>query len=153
MTSDLSRLHSAIRSLSVLISFSIVADFLSPALWILNEPTSVISRVASLSTSEVFISACWFTASALVLPFVLMQLFYPDCVHRRKIIKAATYGMIIGAVVWVFMAFLSRNLDYEFAVWNFMFNGMMALSMAALMANGLNNDQIEVERDSQRAEL
>ena len=153
MTTDLPRLQAAIRSLSVLISFSIVADFLSPALWILNEPTSVISRVASLATSEVFIAACWFTASSLVIPFVVMQVFFPDCIHRRRIIKSATHGLILGAVVWVFMAFLSRNLDYEFAVWNFLFNGLLALAMAALMANGLNNDQIETERDSQRADL
>lgn len=153
MTADLTRLQAAVRSLSVLVSFEIVMDFVSPAMWVLSEQTSVLSNVARLSSSPTALALCWLLAALLVVPFVLMEVFWRGCKHRRSVIKLATYGMILGAVIWVFMAFLTRNLDYRFAVWNFLFNGAGSLAMGALMANGLNNDQIEIVRHSQRGEL
>ncbi len=153
MTSDVERLHNAIRSLSVLVSFGIMADCISPAMWVLKESASVLYKVASLSSSSQAIAVCLLVSAALILPFVIMQLFYPDCHQRRQIIKIATYGMILGASIWGLMAFLSRNLDYKFALWNFVFNGLVALTMAAIMANSLNDDQKEIMRDSQRADL
>lgn len=145
MTSDVSRLQVAVRGMSILLAFNVINDFISPALWILNEPSSVLSRVASLSSSAFFLATCWFSAGLLVLPFFYMQLFSPACMFRRQIMKLAIYGMILGALIWGLMAFLSRNLDYQFAIFNFVFNAVMSLGFATLMANGLNNDQIEAE--------
>lgn len=146
MTDNLPRLQAAVRGLAVLLAFNVVNDFVSPALWILNEPSSVLSRIASLSSSATLLAGCWLSAAAMVVPFFFMLLFFHECKYRRKIIQMAIYGMLIGAFIWGFMAFLSRNLDYQFAIFNFVFNALMSLAFAALMANGLNNDQLEAER-------
>ena len=143
MTTHIERLKEAPRWLSVLVSFQIMSDFISPALWVLNERVSVISNIARLATNPTALALCWLAAAVMVLPFVLLQLFAPECHYRRTVIKIANYGIILGALVWVFMAFLARNLDYNFAVWNFLFNGFISLTFAALMASGLNNDQKE----------
>lgn len=143
MTTNLHHLHAAIRCLSVLVSFSILSDFVSPAMWVLSEPLSVLSRIAQHSYSPTGLAICWLLAAGMVMPFVVMQIFWPDYVYRRRVIKAANYGLIAGACIWGFLAFLSRNLDYGFAVWNFIFNSLVAIAMAALMANSLNNDQKE----------
>lgn len=146
MTNSITRLQAALRSMAVLLSFNIVNNFISPALWILNEPASVLSRVASLSSSPTILASFWIAASLLVLPFFIMQFFFPNFLHRRIVIQLAIYGLIAGSVIWGFMAFLSRNLDYNFVIPNFIFNSLMALAFAALMANGLNNDQLEEEK-------
>lgn len=120
-----------------------MADFIGPALWVLNERASVISSIARLASNSTALALCWLAAALMVMPFVAVQLFAPECHYRRTVIKIANYGIILGALVWVFMAFLARNLDYNFAVWNFLFNGFISLTFAALMASGLNNDQKE----------
>lgn len=142
-TTNLRRLYFAIRSLSVLVSFQIMTSFISPALWVLYEPASVVSRVALLATFPTALALWWFASALAVLPFLLMQTFFSVCAYRRNLMKLANFGMIGGALAWVFMAFLARNLDYDFAVWNFLFNAVNSFVMAALMANSLNNDQKE----------
>ena len=148
-TTNLRRLYATIRSLSVLVSFQIMTDFISPALWVLYEPTSVISKVATLASSPTALAVVWLASALAVFPFVFMQAFIPACRHRRVIMKTANFGMIGGALVWVFMSFLSRNLDYEFAVWNFIFNAITSLAMAAIIANSLNNDQKEKQTEAE----
>ena len=132
-----------IRGLSVLAAMQIMAGFISPAMWILFGHTSVVSNVASLSSSARAMAIAWLICALAIAPFVVMQVFESSFSHRRVIIKLSNLGMMGGCMVWVFMAFLSRNLDYEFAIWNFLFNGVAALGMAALMANTLNNEQKE----------
>ena len=149
MTNNIARLQTAVRCLSILVAFELMMDFVSPALWVLTEYASVISTVSRLASSSTALAAAWLLSAALVVPFVLMQIVWPDCRHRTSIIKTATYGLILGTLIWVFMAFLSRNLDYRFVFWIFLLNGLGSLGMAALMANSINNDQKEAEQQQQ----
>lgn len=143
MTSNIDRLQTMARFFSIVAAFEILMDFLSPALWILTTPQSVIAKVAGLSMSPEILGCLWLLASLFVLPFVLMQLFFPGYQYRRLVVKLCNCGIITGALIWFFMAFLARNLDYEFIIFNFIINGLGGIAMAALLANGLNNDQIE----------
>ena len=144
-TKNLQRLYIAVRSLSVLVCLQIISEFISPALWILYEPASIVSKMARLSSSPEMIACLWFLSAAAVVPFVVMQIFAPWCKYRRMIMKISNFGMIGGASVWLFLAFAGRNLDYSFATWNFVINTFKALGMVAMMANSLNNDQKEKE--------
>ena len=151
MTSNIERLQAMVRFFSLVAAFEILLDFISPAIWILTTPQSIIAKVAGLGTSAMSIGLVWLCASAFVIPFVLMQVFNPDYEHRRGIIKLCNIGNLAGAFMWFFMAFLARGLDYEYIIFNFIFNGSGALVMATLLANGLNNDQIESIRRGRRA--
>lgn len=143
MTNNLRRLRFLTRAFSIIAAFEILMDFISPAMWILTTPASLTSKVAYLSTSGTALGVLWLLAGALVMPFVVMQFIDPDYEHRTATIKVCNVGNIMGALIWFFMAFLARNLDYSFIVFNFIFNGVGALVMAALLANSINNDQIE----------
>lgn len=143
MTNNTARLRFLTRAFSIIAATEILMDFISPAMWVLTTPESLTSKVAYLSTSGTALGVLWLLAGALVVPFVVMQFVDPDYEHRTAIIRICNAGNIIGALIWFFMAFLSRNLDYPFIVFNFVFNGVGALVMAALLANSINNDQIE----------
>ena len=145
-TTNIRRLYTAIRSLSVLVSFQIMIAFLSPAMFVLSAESSLPSKVASLATSSMALAVCWFISALAILPFVIMQTFFPACRYRRVIMRVANFGFIFGGLVWAFMAFLSRNLDYSLIVWNFSIYALIPFSMAAMMANSLNNDQKEKEQ-------
>ena len=93
------------RCFSIVAAFEILMDFLSPALWIITTPQSVISKVAHLSASAEVIGCIWLAAAALVVPFVLMQLFNPDYEHRRNVTKLCNLGNVAGALIWFLMAF------------------------------------------------
>ena len=146
MTTDVNRLQNIVRMLSILIAFEIIMDFISPALWILTEHTSIIGTVARLASSSGSLAIAWLLSTALVAPFIVMQLIFPESIYRTAIIKSAVYGLILGTLIWVFMAFLSRNLDYRFVFWLFLFNSFGSFGMAALLANSINNDQKEASR-------
>ena len=143
MTTNLIRLQYMVRCMSVMAAFEILLDFVSPALWILTTPNSIIARVASLSSSSEVMGGCWLIAAAMVVPFVVMQLAWPAYKYRRPVIKLCNYGNLFGGLLWFLMAFMARNLDYGYIVPNFIVNGMGSFFMAALLANSLNNDQIE----------
>lgn len=143
MTINIKRLQTMARCFSIVAACEILMDFISPAMWIMTAPQSIMAKVANLSTSGIALGVVWLLAGALVVPFVLMQFINPNYEHRRMVIKTCNVGNIAGALIWFFMAFLARNLDYEFIIFNFVFNGVGALVMAGLLANSLNNDQIE----------
>lgn len=151
MTSNIDRLQAMARCFSIVAAFEILMDFISPAIWILTTPQSITAKVANMSFSATSMGIIWLCAGVLVVPFVLMQLFNPNYEHRREIIKLCNYGNITGALIWFFMAFLSRNLDYQYIIFNFVLNGFGALVMAAMLANSLNNDQIEFALTRRRA--
>lgn len=130
-----------VRGLSALAAMQIMVGFISPAAWILSAEQSIVGKVALLSSSATALSVSWLVCAFFTCPFVLMQLFNPHIKQRRAIIKISNLAMIGGCLIWVYMAFLSRSLDYEFVIWNFLFNAVAALAMAAIMANTLNNDQ------------
>ena len=143
MTSNIDRLQAMARCFSIVAACEILMDFISPAMWIMTTPQSIMAKVANTATSGTALGVVWLVAAALVMPFVLMQFINPNYEHRRAIIKLCNAGNIAGALIWFFMAFLARNLDYEFIIFNFILNGLGAIVMAALLANSLNNDQIE----------
>ena len=76
-----------------------------------------------------------------------VQLFWPDCKIRRELTKLACKGLCFGGVLWVYMAYLSKNLDYGIATAQFITNGIASVSLGAVLAYGLNSDQIYYEKN------
>ena len=142
-----------IRGLSVLLCYEIAIDCISPAMWVVFENASVLSKIASLSSSALALSGLWVMSAMLLTPFIAMQLWLPNYSKRRTVTKLANIGLITGSCVWFFMAWLSRDLDYKFATLNFLFNGTGGMIMATLFALILNEEQNQIEIDSQRADL
>ena len=132
------------RCFSAVAAFQVLMTFISPALWVLTTPQSIMARVANLAYSSELLGACWLAAATLVLPFVVMQLGWPDYEHRRIVTKICNYGNITGGLIWFFMAFIARNLDYDYIIFNFLFNGIGSIALAALLADGLNDTQVEL---------
>lgn len=152
-TSNIKILYLIIRSLSILVAFQIMSEFVSPALWVLYEPSSVVSKIAMLASSSKALAILWLLSASAILPFVIMQAFFPVCRYRRVIMKMANFGMIGGAAIWVLLAFVGRNLDYNFAIWNFIINALKAMAMVAIMATSLNNDQDEQDKAKKKEAL
>ena len=132
------------RCFSAVAAFQVLMTFISPALWILTTPQSIMARVANLAYSSELLGACWLAAAVLVLPFVVMQVGWPDYEHHRIVTKICNYGNITGGLIWFFMAFIARNLDYDYIILNFLFNGIGSIALAALLADGLNDTQVEL---------
>lgn len=144
MKSKFSVLTQKTRCFSAVAAFQVLMTFISPALWVLTSPQSTLARVSHLALSGTAIGWCWLAASALILPFIIMQIISPTSKHRRLITKMCNYGSLLGGLTWFFMAFVARDLDYNFVVTNLIINGIGSFVLAALLADGLNDDQIEI---------
>ena len=145
--SELERSRLGVRLLSILLALDIAKNFVSPALWILGENSSVISTTARLSSSPEALAALWLLSALMVAPYVVAQLFAPQCRAKRAATKLASRGVCIGGVLWVYLAYLSRNLDYSIATSLFILNGFGSIALGAVLAYGLNSEQLAAEQD------
>lgn len=141
------------RVMAVLLALDIARDFVTPALWIVGETTSVISTTARLATFPELLALAWLLAALMVAPYILMQLFAPDCRWRRKIIKVGCNGVCLGGVMWVYLAYLSKNLDYGIATSTFIGNGISSVALGAVLAWGLNKEQINTQNTIEQGSL
>lgn len=141
-----SNLTQKTRCFSAVAAFQVLMTFVSPAMWVLTSPQSILALVSHLAFSGSALGWCWLVASILLVPFIVMQVSCPTYKYRRVITKMCNYGSIFGGLIWFFMAFIARNLDYEFIVFNFIINGIGSFVLATLLANGLNDDQIEIRQ-------
>lgn len=146
MRNELESSRLAVRLLSILLALDIAKNFVTPALWILGENSSVISTTARLSSNPEALALVWLAASLMVCPYVLVQLLAPKCALKRLATKWACRGVCLGGVVWVYLAYLSKNLDYEIATGLFIFNGLSSVALGAVLAFGLNNEQLQAEQ-------
>lgn len=145
MRSELEAARLASRLLSVLLALAIAKEFVIPALWILGENSSAISITARLASHPHALAMVWLLAAAMVAPYVLVQLVAPQCRARRRATKWACRGVCLGGVLWIYLAYLSKNLDYEIATGIFILNGVSSVALGAVLAFGLNNDQLRAE--------
>ena len=143
---ELERSKLGVRLLSVLLALDIAKNFISPAMWILGEDRSVIGTTARLASSPEALAALWLMSALMVAPYVAIQLFSPDCQAKRAFTKLASRGVCIGGVLWVYLAYLSRNLDYSIATGLFILNGFGSIALGAVLAYGLNSDQLAAEQ-------
>lgn len=129
--------------MSSLLALDLAKNFVSPAMWILGETSSIVSTVAATATYPWTLAALFFTAASMAVPYIVMQLVLPGCHLRTRFTQWACKGMSLGGVIWFFMAYLSRNLDYDVATSVFLLNGVFSISMAGILGYGINLEQIQ----------
>lgn len=145
MIDELTRSRIGVRMLSVLLALDLAKNFVSPALWIMGETSSVVSNVSRLATWPDALAGVFIVAAVLVAPYIVMQLICPMCERKTQYTQWACRGMLIGGVLWFYMAYLSRNLDYDVATSLFVINGVFSMAMAAILGYGINLEQLDAE--------
>lgn len=130
------RLH--LRAAHVLLAATMMFDMFDPATYILTAPISMMYRIASLSGSPEMVAWSFVALGLLMAPYLFMQIFCSDCRGRREITKLACFALLGAGLQWVFLAWLSRNLDYE-AVTGVLFRtGIGAVAYSLTLAYALN---------------
>lgn len=124
--------------MSVVLAVDMMQNMISPAVWILTAPASVIAKVSRLATYPDAIAWLWLIMAALMIPYLIAQVAgYTSRVSTRL----ACLGLSGGGALWFFLAWLGRNLDYTSLVGLFLFNCAVSVAMAAVLAASINNSQ------------
>lgn len=142
MRLELTHFKTECRLLSVLLAISLQFNMIEPSLLMLHEPDSLVWAVAGLSGGRTILALAFLGFALLMVPYVTMQIVDPNTRHRPRIIRIACAALCLGGVLWVYLAFLSRNLDYDTITGIFCRNGIWNIGMAAVLAYHLNNKQI-----------
>jgi len=127
------------RLMSILVAIDVTTGFVSPAIFILTEPSSIIYKTTRLATIPELFGILFLVAGVLALPFILMQMFSPKIKCRRHIMRLTTFAMCAGGVVWFYLAYLSKNLDFTGATAVYLMNGAVAVSLGGILSITLNN--------------
>ena len=128
------------RLVSAVLSFELAKDMVTGALWILS-PESLTGRIARLSTYPEVLAGLWVCLAFLVLPYFLMQVFAIGQRYSIVITRLACRSILAGGVIWCYLGYLSKNLDYAYVTEIFIVTGLSCIAMAAVMANTLNSAQ------------
>ena len=133
-----------VRLFGALLALTLASNMVIDALWILSQET-IISKVARLSTYPQALSIYWFVAAALVIPYFLLQAFGVFEKYHRCVVRLACRSIMAGAVLYAYLGFLARNLDYNYVTESFILMSALNMGMAAALAHGLNAAQIRKE--------
>lgn len=127
-----------LRLITVLLSLSMMFDLLDPATFILTVPTSITARVAMLAYSAELVAYSFIALGALLAPYAAMHAFFPNHPARRGITQLACFALLGASLQWMFLAYLSRNLDIEAVTGVWLRTAMGALGYSMVLAVGLN---------------
>ena len=128
------------RLLGAVLAFELAKSMFTGGLWVLSVQ-SVTGRIAQLSTYPRVLAGVWICLGLLVVPYLLLQAF---CIGKRysaTITRIACRAILASGVIWCYLAYLSKNLDYEYVTEIFILNGLVCVFTAAILANSLNNAQ------------
>ncbi len=140
MTNTLEDVQFESRLKGALLAFVLAGGMMMGGLWILSGE-SITGKVARLSSYPQAIAIVWMLLALLVLPYFLNQVC--NCLHdyQRQVVRLACRAVLAGGVIWVYLAWLSRNLDFQYITLIFVINGLSAVGMAAVLAHKLNRAQ------------
>lgn len=128
------------RLLGAVLSFELAKDMCTGSLWILS-PESLTGRIARLSTYPELLAVVWFCLAMLVVPYFLLQVFSLGQRYVTAITRLACRAILAGGVIWCYLAYLSKNLDYAYVTEIFIVTGLSCIAMSAVLAVGLNSAQ------------
>lgn len=134
------------RLFGALLAFEVAKGMFTGGLWIMSE-LSVVGKVARLSTHPYALAIFWMSLALLVVPYLLSQFFNLWENHRHELSRYTCWAVMAGGVVWVYLAYLSRNMDYAHVTNIFLVNGATCIGLAAVLAYGLNREQQRLEDD------
>ena len=141
-----------VRLFGALLAVTLASNMVIDALWILSQET-IISKVARLSAYPEAISGVWLMAAALVVPYFLLQALGVFGSHHRPIVRLACRAIMASGVLYAYLGFLSRNLDYAYVTESFVVMSILSMGMAAALAYGLNAALIRKEEAVKEAEV
>jgi hypothetical protein len=127
-----------IRLLAIVLAFDMIQNMVSPAVWILGASGSIVSTVSRLATWPDALAWAWLVCAALIIPFMATQLAGRSC---RRCTRFAVLGLCAGGMLWMYLAFLGRDLDYPALPFLFGFNCMVSVAVGAVLAISINDHQ------------
>ncbi len=127
-----------IRLLAIVLAFDMIQNMVSPAVWILGASGSIVSTVSRLATWPDAVAWAYVAAAALIIPFMATQLAGRSC---RRCTRFACLGLCVGGVLWMYLAWLGRDLDYPALPWLFGFNCVVSIAMGGVLAISINDHQ------------
>lgn len=129
-----------VRLLSVVLAYEVSKDMITSGIWMLS-PETMIGKVGKLSSNPMLFAYTWMALSLFVAPYWMLQVTGLGQQFRPIITRLACWAILCSCVFWVYLAYLGKNLDYEYITYAFVFHGLTCIFMAAILANGLNNTQ------------
>jgi hypothetical protein len=126
------------RLLSIVLALDMFQNMVSPAVWILGASNSIVSRVSRLANYPDAVAYGWLVMAALMVPYMVAQTAGSN---NRLCTRLACLSLCGGGSLWMFLAWLGRNLDYSSLVWLFGFNCFISIAMGAVLALSINDRQ------------
>jgi hypothetical protein len=132
-----------LRLVAILLAGSLFFDLMDPALLLLGSHKSLVFQVASATRlGPGGFAVLFLCLAALLLPYVLVNAFWPECPWRRPVTQLACHVLIVGGVAWEFLAYRSLALDLGAAPAIFLRTGIGALGFAFALGLSLNAEQL-----------
>ena len=126
--------------LGALLALDLMKGMLTAGTWIFNEHT-MMAKVASMSRYPDAMAYLWMVLAVGVMPYFVMQAFGVWSNWRRKITRLACHAVLVSGVLWMFLAYLSKNIDSDHITGIFILHSITCIAMSAILASSINTAQ------------
>ena len=135
-------LKSVLRFLSVALGLAMAWNISNPGIWILNYPNATITKVASLSSSATVLGYMWLFLGSCLVPYILCNILgVTRKVTLEPCTRLACLATAGGAIMWGYLGWLSRDLDYQTLAYLFGSNAFLDLLVSLVLAVSINEHQ------------
>lgn len=142
---DDSRLEA--RLLGAVLAYELGKDMIASGVW-MQQTETMIGRIALLSSSAVVFAYVWMALALLVAPYLFVQITGRFAIYRATATRLACWAVLGSGVLWVYLAYLSKNLDYGSVTWVLVLHGLTCIAMAGILACSLNAAQRRAQENA-----
>lgn len=140
---ELHNIQLTLRVIHILIGCTIMFHMFNYAVYIFTRDT-ILFRIATLSRSPELVALVFVLLAFLTVPYLLMQMFGLCGETMRAITRLACFSILAAGMQWVFLGWLSRNLDYDIITGELFRMGICTIIYSLILAHGLNSEDVEI---------
>lgn len=140
---ELSMLRIQLRIVTALLLATISFSLLDPAVYIMTIDSSMYSKIGRALHNPLALAACFVACSVSLMPYMLVQMFFPFYEKKRQCAKLACFGLFAAGALWLFLGWYIWDWDVQTVSAVFCRLGVGAVLFSLTIALSLNAELLQ----------
>lgn len=129
-----------LRVISILFVVSLIFELIDPAVFIFSNETTIIARIASVRGDANPIAWTMLALSAPMIPYTIMEIFWPTSRFRRTLTKVCCYALLASSLQWFYIAWLANLYLVPIIALTYVRTGIGSMAFSVVLALALNSE-------------
>lgn len=137
---ELRHVQTQLRIVLALLLSTMFFALVDPGIYILTLPNSLYGKIGLALQHPVVLAGSFFLIACSLIPFFVVQIFFPQSKGRRASAKLAVFGLFAAGLQWIFLSWFIWNWDVPSLAAVFIRLGIGAIAFSVALALSLNHE-------------